>query len=301
MVVMEKIKSENKKTIIIEDANKTYIRKYKRQHITDYPKQIPIGTTMKLVNSSKVYAPKILKEKRKYIDLEYITGKNIDQALDRKNLVDTIIDYIVSLQNIDYRKLNRYINWKNNNEYFNYLISFLGKLKKSFTNNTKIIIELLNIGDEELDKLKNYKIDNHRKMALINRNISYDNILLKFNRIYILNWEYATYGDIAHELSTHFLFINYTEEEKKYILEILSKKLNISLKRLKKDIIIYTTYEYLNKVYNEINNLTKKIKKNEIIKSDLKDLYHYYINLAKLLEIKALPFNEIEEIFKRIK
>lgn len=298
---MEKIKSEDKKTIIIEDVNKTYIRKYKRQNISDYPKQTPLSITMKIVNGSKVYAPKVLKDRGKYIDLEYVTGQSVDQMMDKKNLVDTIIDYIVSLQNTDYRKIYKYVNWKTNNEYFNYLINFLSKLKKTFTNNTKIIIELLNIGSEELEKLKEYKVDDYRKMSLINRDISYDNMLLKFNRIYILNWEYATYGDIAHEIATHFLFVNYTDEEKEYILEMLSKKLNISLIRLKKDINIYTIYEFLNKIYIEINNLTRKVKKNEEIDDDLKNLYHYYTSLSKLLEIQTLPFNEIEEIFKRIK
>ena len=298
---MGKIKSENKKTIIIEDVNKTYIRKYKNQNINDYPKQTPIGITMKIVNNSKVYAPKILKEKGKYIDLEYVTGQNVYEMSDKKNLIDTIIEYIVSLQNVDYQKLYKYINWKNNSEYFNYLINFLSKLKKTFTNNTRIIIELLNIGDEELEKLKKHKIDDYRKMSLINRNVSYDNMLLKFNRIYILNWEYATYGDVAHEIATHFLFTNYAEEEKKYILEMISKKLNISLEKLKKDINVYTIYEYLNKIYIEINNLTKKSKKTDDIDNDLRDLYHYYNSLAKLTEIKTLPFNEIEEIFKKIK
>ena len=297
---MEKIKFENKNAIIIEDANKTYIRKYKKQNTNDYPKSIPVGITMKLVNNSKVYVPKVLKDRGKYIDLEYVKGENIDHVLDQKNLVDTMIDYIVSLQNIDYQKLQRYVHWKNNNEYFNYLINFLIKLKKSFTNNTKIIIELLNIGDEEIEKLKTYKIDKYRKMSLINRNINYDNMLLKFNRIYILNWEYATYGDIAHEIATNFLFIDYSEEQKEYILEMLSKKLNISLLKLKKDIKTYTIYEFLNKIYIEINRLTKKVKKKESIDSDLRALYGYYCILANLLNIKTLLFEEVSEIFKKI-
>ncbi len=281
---------------VVEEHGKKYLRKTK----SNDKKLLPLNQIMKLINSSRVYAPKLLKNKIKYIDLEYIKGDKI-KDFDRKTLIDTLINYFVYMYNLDSTILTKYISWKTNSEYFHHLINKTLKMKRGFDHNTKIIIELLNLGKDETDKLKKLKIDDTRKLSLINPYINYENMLLKFNRIYIINWDYATYADLANELAMHFADMDYSEDEKKYILDMLSKRLNLEVYKLKNDIKAYQKHEKLDTVYQEINYIFKMIKEKKEVDEKLERFYSDYQEIARLLKVDMLPFEEVREIFKNIK
>jgi len=113
----KKIKTSSHFTWIIQTKKYRYVRQYKRSNkdIHGYPRTVPTHKIMKLVNNSKIYTPKLLRNRFKYIDQEFISGYQLDCNFDREKIIETIIDYIVEMNNINHININRYINWNNNN------------------------------------------------------------------------------------------------------------------------------------------------------------------------------------------
>lgn len=106
----------------------------------------------------------------------------------------------------------------------------------------------------ELDNL--YKdLDNNRKLCFIHGDIHKNNMIINKDDFYIIDWELATYGDLAYELATHFILMNYSENEKVTFLNILYKLIAIGVEKLIKDIEVYTNFEVHRR------NVLKGIKK----------------------------------------
>ena len=90
-------------------------------------------------------------------------------------------------------------------------------------------------------------------MCFIHGDIHKNNIIINDDNFYLIDWELATYGDLAYELSTYFILMEYTNEEKEMFLNRLNKKLNLNLDDLKKDIEVYTLFElYRRKILKDI-------------------------------------------------
>ena len=78
-------------------------------------------------------------------------------------------------------------------------------------------------------------------------------MIINNNNFYLIDWELATYGDLAYELATHFILMKYTEEEKNIFLNKLKDKIVCNIDNLKKDIESYTLFElYRRKVLKEL-------------------------------------------------
>jgi len=118
----------------------------------------------------------------------------------------------------------------------------------------------------------------------------------KNGNIYLLDWELATVGDLAYELATHFILMQYTDTEQNYFLNNLSKELNIEKQLLKKDVNVYMIYELLRRIYLKFNKIDKLIINNKKIDKEVNDLYEHYTQLSKLVEINILPFEKIMEV-----
>lgn len=293
-----KIKTSSYFTWIIETKNDKYVRQYKRTNKTihGYPRTIPTHKIMKLINNSNIYAPKLLRNRLKYIDQEFINGIQINDEYDKQTIQNIIINYIIEMNKVNYTKINKYIKWKNNTEYLYFLINHLEKVKQTFSSKTNKILNTLNI-DEKLNELKNIKLDNTRKLTLIHGDIHNGNMIDNNGNIYLLDWELATVGDLAYELATHFILMQYTDTEQKYFINNLSKELNIDKQLLKKDVNVYMIYELLRRIYLRFNKIDKLIINNKNIEKEVNDLYEHYTQLLKLVEINTLPFEKIMEVF----
>jgi len=134
-----KIKTSSYFTWIIETKNEKYVRQYKRDNKTihGYPRTVPTNKIMKLINNSNINAPKLLRNRLKYIDQEFINGIQINDEYDKQTIQDTIINYIIEMNKINYSKINKYIKWKSNTEYLYFLINHLKKVKENFSSKTK--------------------------------------------------------------------------------------------------------------------------------------------------------------------
>lgn len=292
-----KIKTSSYFTWIIETKNDKYVRQYKRTNKTihGYPRTVPTHKIMKLINNSNIYAPKLLRNRLKYIDQEFINGIQISDEYNKQTIKDTIINYIMEMNKINCTGINKYIKWKNNTEYLYFLINHLEKVKETFSGRTNKILNIMNIS-KKLNELKSFELDNIRKLTLIHGDIHNGNMINNKGNIYLLDWELATVGDLAYELATHFILMKYTNAEQKYFIENLSGKLNIDKQLLKKDVNVYMTYELLRRIYLRVKKIDKLINDNKDIEKEVNDLYEHYIQLSKLVEINTLSFEKIMEV-----
>lgn len=247
---MKKIKTSSYFVTIYKNKNNTFIRRIKRKGLHAYPRTLTLKEINKYLKDTKIKYPKLLKNSFKYVDEEFIESTKEVENLSNLEFKDNIIDIILELNKIDIK--NKKIIWNNNSEFLRFIINNFEEVLKT-KNPEKLSIYL-----SELDSL--YKdLDNDRKLCLIHGDIHRKNIIINNDTFYLIDWELATYGDLAYELATHFILMEYTNEEKEKFFNILNKKLNLNLDNLKKDIEVYTSFEmYRRKVLKEINNKTYK-------------------------------------------
>lgn len=78
-------------------------------------------------------------------------------------------------------------------------------------------------------------------------------MIISKDDFYLIDWELATYGDLAYELAIHFLLMKYNEQEKSLFLDKMVKVVDLDIEKLINDIKIYTDFElYRRKVLKEI-------------------------------------------------
>jgi len=83
-------------------------------------------------------------------------------------------------------------------------------------------------------------------------------MVISKNDFYLIDWELATYGDLAYELATHFILMEYTEQEKDMFFNKLVKTIDLDVKKLMNDVETYITFElYRRKVLKELKKWYK--------------------------------------------
>lgn len=242
---MKKIKTDSYFVTIYKNKNKTFIRRRKRKGLHAYPRTLSLKEINMYLKNSKIRYPKLLRNGFNFISEEFIESTKSIEKLSNLEIENEIMDIIFELNKIDIK--NPKIVWNNNSEFLRFLI-----------NNFKEVLKLknpkkLNQYISELEKL--YKnLDNDRKLCLIHGDIHRKNIIIHNNNFYLIDWELATYGDLAYELATYFILMEYTNEEKEKFLIKLNQKLKLNLNYLKNDIEEYIVFElYRRKVLKEIN------------------------------------------------
>lgn len=215
---MKKIKTDSYFVTIYKTKNKKFIRRRKRKGLHAYPRTLSLKEINMYLKNSKIRYPKLLRNGFNFISEEFIESTKSIEKLSNLEIENEIMDIIFELNKIDIKnpkKLNQYIS--------------------------------------ELEKL--YKnLDNDRKLCLIHGDIHRKNIIIHNNNFYLIDWELATYGDLAYELATYFILMEYTNEEKEKFLIKLNQKLKLNLNNLKNDIEEYIVFElYRRKVLKEIN------------------------------------------------
>ena len=97
------------------------------------------------------------------------------------------------------------------------------------------------------------ELDDYRKLCFIHGDIHTKNMVISKNDFYLIDWELATYGDLAYELATHFILMEYTEQEKDMFFNKLVKTIDLDVKKLMNDVETYITFElYRRKVLKEL-------------------------------------------------
>jgi thiamine kinase-like enzyme len=78
-------------------------------------------------------------------------------------------------------------------------------------------------------------------------------MIISKDDFYLIDWELATYGDLAYELAMHFILMEYTGQEKDIFFSKLVKNIDLDVKKLMNDVEIYITFElYRRKVLKEL-------------------------------------------------
>ena len=242
--MIDKIKTSSYFVTIYKSENNTFIRRIKRKGLHAYPRTLTLKEINKVLKNTNIKYPRLLKNCFKYVDEEYIESTKSIEMLSNSEIENNIIDIILELNEIEIK--NKKIIWNNNSEFLKYIIKNFKRVLK-LKNPKKLEIYL-----SELESF--YKcLDNDRKMCFIHGDIHKNNIIINDDNFYLIDWELATYGDLAYELSTYFILMEYTNEEKEMFLNRLNKKLNLNLDDLKKDIEVYTLFElYRRKILKDI-------------------------------------------------
>lgn len=301
MIFYKKEKTNSYFTYIITIGKRKFVRQYKRDNnkMHGYPRTILIEKIMTLLsNNTDIYSPKLLKNRSKYIDQEFIDGKILNDDYDRLKMIDIVSSYIISMNKIDISAIKKYISWNNNTEYLMFLINNLVKVKDTFSSYTNKILNELNINKNILDKLKNIELDDTRNLSLIHGDIHGGNMIEKDNHIYLIDWELATIGDTAYEVATHSILMNYSDEEERELINKLVFLLNYDKTKFIDDVNHYKLFEIIRRIYLRINKIDKLISNNESYDKELKEVYNYYNKLSKSFSLKKLQIDELNKIIK---
>ncbi|MBR2138690.1 MAG: phosphotransferase [Bacilli bacterium] len=241
---MKKIKTNSYFVTICKTKNKTYIQRRKRKGLHAYPRILKLNEINKYLKDTNIKYPKLLRNCFKFTYEEYIESTKDINNISNNEIINYVVSLINELNKINIK--NKKITWKNNSEF----------LKFNIDNLKNILIEKkpekLNEYLTNLDNLYT-ELDNDRNLTFIHGDIHRKNIIINNENFYLIDWELSTYGDLAYELATHFILMDYTDEEKNILL---SKLNNINIETLKKDINAYTKFE----LYRRI--VTKEIKNN---------------------------------------
>ena len=117
----------------------------------------------------------------------------------------------------------------------------------------------------ELDNM--YKeLDDERKLCFIHGDIHTKNMIISKDDFYLIDWELATYGDLAYELAMHFILMEYTRQEKDIFFSKLVKNIDLDLDL--EEVSIYQDKTLLAHVWsNLIGNAIKYSNNNSKIEN----------------------------------
>ena len=241
---MEKIKTNSYFVTICKSKNKTFIQRRKRKGLHAYPRTLTLKEINKCLKNSEIKYPKLLKNGFKFVHEEYIESTRDIKTLSNIEIIDNVTNIISKLNKIDVD--NKKIVWKNNSEFLKFSIQNLKEvlIHKNPIKLNEYLLELDNLYKE---------LDDDRKLCLIHGDIHTKNMIVSNDDFYLIDWEFATYGDLAYELATHFILMEYTKKEKDMFLDKLVNVIDIDAKKLMNDVEIYINFElYRRKVIKEL-------------------------------------------------
>lgn len=275
---MKKIKTSSPTTIIMDSISKKVVRKYKKNKKTYYTKTIPEHITLKLLDRSRVKHPKVLKNRLGYFEEEFIEGRAVNQRFDTTVLIGVLSSYIYELKTINLDAIRKYIKWNNNTEFFKFQI----KKFKEYISKYKYKEKLARMGlDENLVNVFNKAtMDNNRKMYFIHGDFQKSNLLECYGVYYILDWEYATYGDLAYEIAIHLSKEEYSEEHLKILVDRLCGALSLNPETFIRDIRMYNNFEKIRASFDKLNKACELQKAKQDFRKELDEAYESYKFLA---------------------
>ncbi len=239
---MKKIKTNSFFVTIYELKNKKIIKRKKRNGLHAYPRTLTLKDINKILKQTSVNFPKLYLNGINHVYEEFIYS-NVDiETLSNSKIMDNVIECITNLYQVNY---NKNILWDSNSKFLRFQINNLKNVLKE--KNLKDI----NVYLTEIDRLY-MEVDNNRKMCFIHGDIHRENMIIN-DKFYLIDWELATYGDLAYELARHFILMEYSYEEKEIFINRLCDNISVNIETLKNDIEIYTNFEkYRKHILKEI-------------------------------------------------
>ena len=273
---MRKIQTNSPTTFIMENFDKRFVRQYKRKTkgLYAYPRTVPIEKILKLLEGSGVKHPKLLKNRFRCVDIEYIKGETLMVEPNLAGLITLVSNYIYELSLIDCESIKKYITWANPREYMDFLVDNMIKVVDSYNNNQ--LLESIGLTKDMLLAFKEKKIDDSRLLILIHGDIIPDNIICASDGYYLIDWELATYGDVAYEIASHLIDVEYTKGAKEDLIERVSISLNENKNSMLEDVDTYLEFENTRRCFSIMNRVIENIKKGKPFDSILEDGFKYY-------------------------
>ena len=195
--------------------------------------------------------PKLLRNRMKYYDEEYLEPTKDISSLSRLAIMENVKKVICNLYEVDIDNKIRYVKWKNNQEFLNFQID---NFKKSLVKSKDKLILF-----EESIKNVSFRVSNSRKLTGIHSDIHQNNMIINNSKLCLIDWELCTIGDLAYELATHFILMDYHDEEKREFVNYISNKLKLKKEDLYNDINVYIKFEMIRR---------------NILKGNTKNNYH---------------------------
>ena len=273
---MRKIQTNSPTTFIMENFDKRFVRQYKRKTggLYAYPRTVPIDKILKLLDGSGVKHPKLLKNRFRCVDIEYIKGDTLMVEPNLSGLITLVGNYIYEMSKVDCTPIMKYIKWNGVKQYRDFLVDNMIKTVDSYHNNEKL--ESIGLNKELLLRFKERTIDESRSLRLIHGDVSPDNIICSSDGYYLIDWELATFGDVAYEIANHLIAVEYTPASKADLIERVSLSLGENKDGLTNDINSYIEFENTRRCFSIMNKVIENIKKGKTYDSVLEDGYKYY-------------------------
>lgn len=225
--------------------------KYPRQlGITqEYYRSTPEVDILEKLISEGISVPKIIEKNSMYFIEEYIDGNLLDslyndyEKMDKED-IDSIIDNIIKLIDINDHNLNKYIAWNNVSEFFKLQINNTESIWKIYRNKYYSIYNLLNINDDTVLKLRKLtdRINSNRPLCLIHGDRHKNNMIKKNKTLYFIDWELGCVGDLAYDIAFHIHQMKYNQEDLEYFLLNLNNNLPNEYKSVLNDINSYLCF-----------------------------------------------------------
>ena len=155
------------------------------------------------------------------------------------------------------------------------------------------VLDRIGLRREMVLALKSIELDNTRPMSLIHGDFSPENIIMRGTDYYIIDWEFATYGDIAYEIALHLMYFEYEEEQTTELFEKISQTFNTDINTLVRDVKVYIKFELMRRTFLKFNRAINLAKRGKPFDEILLDGYNYYTQIAT-----ALPVENVRTIFR---
>lgn len=239
---MKKRETSSEFVFVYSDLEKVFVRKKKNKNPEWYLRSVPQKVVYKVIEHSNIKHPVFIKKGFGYVDLEYIPGKILDKTFEENALIGLLSNYIYEFRKIDCSLMKKYIKWSNNTEFLQYNANNMIDLMRKSKKLEKLRVLGLDLG--LIDSYKGIQLDDQRSLSLIHGDLNRENIINNNGNFYLVDWENATYGDLAYELAMNFINENYSKDEMGAIIERVCISNGINQTNLINDISVYITFEY---------------------------------------------------------
>ena len=232
----------------------------------------------KILHKNKIYAPKLISEnyKKNFIEIEDLGKKTVFNILKKKNnklkIYRKILLILLGLQNIKIKKIRNFKNkiykipYYSKKILFNEVNLFLNWYIPQHVSKKKITFVKKELKKSILNLIKKIQLPNK---TFVHRDFHVSNLMMKNNKVAIIDSQDAVYGNIAYDLASLIDDVrlksskNHKESIYQNYLKLNKKKINKI--KFKNDFEILSVLRNL-KIIGIFTRLAKRDKKKKYLK-----------------------------------
>lgn len=284
---MKKINTSSPYTFIMDDFNRgKFIRTYKRSGLNGYKRYVPLKKIFELLKRSNIKHPRVIKNRLFYLDIEFIEGSPIPENFKPSLMLNLFCNNLFEMHQINCRNILGDIPYRSNqgflNDNINNLLVVMDRLGNYET------LDRVGLRRDMVVALKSIAVDDTRPMQLIHGDFSPENIIMRGNDYYIIDWEFATLGDIAYEIALHMMYFKYDDDEKNQLFQRIAQTLNIDINSLVNDVRTYTKFELMRRTFLKFNRAINLAKRGKPFDEILLDGFNYYAQISNAYTIESI-------------